>query len=88
MSVYLLALLIGIVAGLRADLVAIDLDDPSIRGAGPKTLLPNLVFSLERAAIREVWSAGRAIVRDGRHVRQEEAGRAFDAAMSSLWGDA
>jgi len=78
----------SIVAGLRADLVAIDLDDPSIRGAGPKTLLPNLVFSLERAAIREVWSAGRAIVRDGRHVRQEEAGRAFDAAMSSLWGDA
>jgi len=72
--------------GLRADLVAIDLDDPSIRGADPRTILPNLVFSLERTAIRDVWSAGRHIVRDGRHTMQEEAGRSFDAAMSSLWG--
>ncbi|HWV39353.1 MAG TPA: formimidoylglutamate deiminase [Vulgatibacter sp.] len=73
--------------GRRADLVAIDLDDPSIRGADLRTLLPNVVFSLERTAIRDVWSAGRHLVRDGRHPLQEEAGRAFDAAMASLWRD-
>lgn len=78
----------SIESGLRADLLAIDLDDPSIRGADPRTLLANLVFSLERTAIRDVWSAGRHIVRDGRHSIQEEAGRSFDAAMASLWSRA
>ncbi|HEY0839747.1 MAG TPA: formimidoylglutamate deiminase, partial [Vulgatibacter sp.] len=75
-------------AGRRADLVAIDLDDPSIAGASPQTLLPNLVFSLERTAIREVWARGRQIVEGGRHVAQEETIRRFGEAMQSLWSRA
>lgn len=74
--------------GRRADLVAVDLDDPSIAGASPETLLPSLVFSLERTAIREVWSGGRAVVDGGRHVAQEEATRRFGDVMRSLWARA
>ncbi len=74
-----------IAVGAAADLVSIDLDDPSIAGADEANLLPNLVFSAERTAIREVWSRGRQIVAEGRHLQQEQATRAFSEAMRRLW---
>ena len=42
-----------------ADFFTVDLDDPSIAGARPDDLLAGVVFSLERTAIRDVWSAAR-----------------------------
>ena len=74
-----------IAPGLQADLVAVDLDDPSICGATPDTLLPNVVFSLERTALREVWVGGRQVVREGRHPAQEATVRAFAETMERLW---
>lgn len=74
-----------IAPGLRADLIGVDLDDPSIAGANDSTLLPSAVFSLERTAIREVWSEGRQIVAEGRHPDQERIVREFEEAMLALW---
>src|SRR5260370_38275430 len=51
--------------GKPADFVSIDLDDPSIAGADEKTLAANVVFSLERTAIKEVYVAGRPLVAEG-----------------------
>lgn len=75
----------AIEVGLPADLLAFDLDDPSICGAGPDTLLSTLVFSAERTALKDVWANGKRIVADGRHVAQEAAVRNFQTVMKRLW---
>lgn len=72
--------------GAPADLVAVDLEDPSICGASPATWIANLVFSAERTAIRDVWVGGRQIVEEGRHRLQEETVREFGELMRRLWG--
>ena len=74
-----------IAPGLHADLIGVDLDDPSICGATADTLLANVVFSLERTALRDVWIGGRNVVRDGRHPEQERTVRAFAQTMEKLW---
>jgi formimidoylglutamate deiminase len=75
----------AIESGKAADLVAFDLDDPSICGADPATLLSTLVFSAERTAIRDVWIGGRQVVVDGKHIEQERAVADFGKAMRALW---
>ncbi len=70
--------------GYQADLMAVDLDDPSIAGATAEDLLATVVFGLERTAIREVWCAGRQLVCDGYHPRQRETAQAFARVMRRL----
>ena len=72
--------------GKPADFLAIDLDDPSIAGAGEKILTTNVVFSLERTAIKEVNVAGRPVVVDGQHQLQEGIIAQFAALQKRLWG--
>jgi formimidoylglutamate deiminase len=57
--------------GGPADFFTVDLDDPSIAGSDPEHLLANIVFSLSRAAVRDVVVGGKQIVKTGRHVDQE-----------------
>lgn len=57
--------------GAPADFFTVDLDDPSIAGSSVDDLLANIVFSLSRAAIRDVVVAGERIVENGRHKDQE-----------------
>jgi formimidoylglutamate deiminase len=49
----------GIVAGAPADLVALDLEHPEIRGVEPGDLPAAVVFSGTAALVRETWVAGR-----------------------------
>ena len=72
--------------GASADFFTVDLDDPSIAGAGADALLPAVVFSLERTAIRDVVVRGARIIEDGRHARQAEIVADFTRAMRELWG--
>jgi formimidoylglutamate deiminase len=74
--------------GRPADFISLDLNDPSIRGADSDSLLANIVFSLERSAVRDVYVGGRRVVHDGRHLREESIGRAFAAAQRKLWSGA
>jgi 5-methylthioadenosine/S-adenosylhomocysteine deaminase len=53
-----------LVAGRRADLVALDLDDPSLWPE--QSLGKNVVYSLSARAVREVMVDGRVVVEDGR----------------------
>jgi formimidoylglutamate deiminase len=59
------------------DFFTVDLNDPSIAGASSDTLLSNIVFSMSRTAIRDVVVAGREIVKDGRHINQDEIVESF-----------
>ena len=52
--------------GKQADVIAIDLDRPSL--APRQTALSSLVYSFDTEALRHLWVAGEQRVRDGRHL--------------------
>jgi len=69
----------------QADFFTVDLDDPSIAGAEPESLLNHIVFSLERTAIRDVCIGGELAISDGRHPLQGDIVAKFGALQKSLW---
>lgn len=73
--------------GLAADFFTVDLSDPSIAGASAQDLLPVIVFSLSRAAVRETAVGGRLVVEDGRHAAQGEIVSRFAALQRKLWSE-
>jgi formimidoylglutamate deiminase len=72
-------------AGKPADFFTVDLDDPSIAGASQNDLLAGIVFTLTRAAVREVVVAGKPVVSEGRHLIQEEVVERFNDLQKKLW---
>jgi formimidoylglutamate deiminase len=72
--------------GRPADFFSVALDDPSMAGAGPESLLSHIVFSAERTAVRDVAVGGKFIVRDGRHASQGEIIEDFNRVQRDLWG--
>ncbi|MGH9942897.1 MAG: formimidoylglutamate deiminase [Pyrinomonadaceae bacterium] len=75
----------ALAAGRPADFFTVDLNDPSIAGTGADDLLPAIVFSLARTAVREVVVGGELIVNGGRHPRREEIVSRFTALQRRLW---
>ena len=71
--------------GRPADFFTVNLYDPSIAGADPETLLANVVFSLERRAIRDVWIGGRQRISSGRHALHGLAVGRFVDLQKRLW---
>ncbi|HMF58608.1 MAG TPA: amidohydrolase family protein, partial [Pyrinomonadaceae bacterium] len=69
-----------------ADFFTVDMDDPSIAGASIDDLLPAIVFSLSRTAVREVAVGGKLIVEDGHHRASAEVAEKFSALQRKLWG--
>jgi formimidoylglutamate deiminase len=74
-------------AGAFADFFTVDLNDLSIAGNTAEDMLPILVFSLNRSAIRDVVVGGRMIVRDQRHVQQEEIVGRYRELHKKVWAD-
>ncbi|WCR10879.1 formimidoylglutamate deiminase [Paracoccus stylophorae] len=54
-------------AGCRADLCAVSLNNPVMAGRDGDRMLDSLIFGGGDGLIRDVWSAGRHVVRQGRH---------------------
>jgi formimidoylglutamate deiminase len=73
-------------AAASADFFTVDLDDPSIAGAGEDDLLSSIVFSLSRTAVKDVIVGGKRIVEDGRHTHQEDIVERFKKLQKKLWG--
>jgi len=71
--------------GRAADFFTVDLNDCSVAGADSESLLGHVVFSMERTAVRDVSVAGELVVRDGRHLLQEEIVREFGDVQRNLW---
>jgi formimidoylglutamate deiminase len=71
--------------GKPADFFTVDLDDPSITGASQNDLLAAIVFTLSRAAVREVVVAGKPVVSEGRHLIEEEVVERFNDLQKKLW---
>ena len=71
--------------GNVADFFTVALDDPAIAGASTDTLLSSIVFSLPRAAVREVVIGGKPIVSEGQHLIQEEIIERFGDLQKRPW---
>ena len=72
-------------SGRPADFFTVALDDPSLAGASPGSLLSHIVFSAERTAVRDVAVGGKFVVRDGRHPLAGEIVDEFIRVQKELW---
>jgi formimidoylglutamate deiminase len=73
------------VTGSLADAFTVDLDDISIAGHSNEDLLPILVFSLNRSAIRDVIVNGICIVRDQVHPLHAEIVARYREVHRRVW---
>jgi 5-methylthioadenosine/S-adenosylhomocysteine deaminase len=75
--------------GRWADIIRLDLDDPGfVPVLTDDDLVAHAVWSVSRAAVRDVWVGGRQVVRDGECLTVDllEAGRRVQAAATKLAG--
>ncbi|QIB67086.1 formimidoylglutamate deiminase [Kineobactrum salinum] len=73
-----------IAVGKWADLLALREDTPDQLIARGDTCLDSLVFTGDNRSICDVWSAGRHLVRDGRHCRRDAILRAYAGTLRQL----
>ncbi len=64
-------------AGYRADLVVLDGNHQLLCGRTPDAALDSWIFAGDRSMINSVWVAGRAVVEQGVHAKQDALGSAF-----------
>jgi len=71
--------------GRPADFFTVSLFDPSVVGADTGSLLAQVVFALERRAIRDVWVGARPRLANGRHPLQGAIIGRFVELQQRLW---
>ncbi|WP_170328248.1 formimidoylglutamate deiminase [Ruegeria arenilitoris] len=72
-------------AGDWGDLIGLSTDTPALAGRGSDQLLDSLLFSGQGGnAITDVWSAGRHMVKNGRHALRDRIVADYVALMKSL----
>ncbi|HEY6918712.1 MAG TPA: formimidoylglutamate deiminase [Tabrizicola sp.] len=70
--------------GEWADLLALDTGDLRLEGVAEDQLLDAFVFAGRDGLVTDLWSAGRHIVRSGRHIAREAVENRFRATMRRL----
>jgi formimidoylglutamate deiminase len=70
--------------GPLADLVALDADHIDLDGRQGDTLLDSFIFAGDDRMVQDVWSAGRHMVRGGRHVARDSIAAAYRATLCDL----
>lgn len=78
----------GLQSGARADFLVLDMRDTSLLGVPPSHTLDALVFSSPGDAIRDVYVAGQAVIRNRRHAAQDAIAARFEQAIQALWAPA
>ncbi len=73
-----------IALGEWADLTAIDSSTPALCALQTHQLLDGLVFAATDSVVTDVWSAGRHMVQNGRHVKREQIIAGYKSAMQSV----
>lgn len=72
--------------GLWADLLALDLTGPEFEGRLGDQILDSWIFATGDGRVSAVWSAGREIVREGRHIARTAVAARYGATMRRLGG--
>lgn len=78
-------------AGRRADLVAVDLEDPSLGGLigtpnAEAAVLAALILGGHTRLVTDVWVGGRHEVRAGECLRWKQAAQAYGAVVDKVFG--
>ena len=73
-----------IAPGYLADLIALDADDADLIGRSGDQILDTWIFARDDRLVRDVWSAGRHVVQNGRHVARETISADYRACLSRL----
>lgn len=73
-----------IAQGCFADLLALDATAIDLEGREGDEILDAYIFAGDDRMVRDVWSAGRHVVRDGKHVKGDAIRAAYRAAMKRL----
>jgi formimidoylglutamate deiminase len=71
--------------GRPADFFTVNLYDPSIAGCDQESLLANILFSMERRAIKDVWVGARQRIGNGRHVAHGPIVGRFVDSQRRIW---
>lgn len=74
----------AIASGRIADLVALDGDATDLIGRQGDAVLDTWIFATGDALVSDVWSAGRHVVRDRRHIARDAITRAYRACLTRL----
>ncbi|GAE57355.1 formimidoylglutamate deiminase [Xanthomonas arboricola] len=74
----------GIRVGASADLLELDPTHPALLARNDDALLDSWLFAARGGAVRTVWRAGRAVVRNGRHVDRTRVAARFAGVLQSL----
>ena len=70
--------------GKLADLVALDDETTDLYLKDGDMILDSYIFASDDQCISDVWSAGRHMVRDGRHIARDQITSAYKQTMASL----
>ncbi|MEP2029787.1 MAG: formimidoylglutamate deiminase [Paracoccaceae bacterium] len=70
--------------GNWADLVTLDANDPNLLGRTGDTILDSYIFASDDHLVKEVWSAGRHVVKSGQHVRRDEIVAGYRRVIAQL----
>ncbi|MBY6140056.1 formimidoylglutamate deiminase [Leisingera daeponensis] len=73
-----------IAEGALADLVAIDSGVPALCALKSEQLLDGLCFAAGDDTVTNVWSAGRHVVKQGRHIARDEVVEGYRKAVKAL----
>lgn len=73
-----------IAVGAWADLLALDAGALALAGLTGDAVIDAWTFASDDRLVTEVWSAGRHVVKAGRHVRREAVETRYRAAIASL----
>jgi formimidoylglutamate deiminase len=71
-------------AGRWADLLTLDAESLLMWGCAEDEILDRWIFAGDDSLVREVWSAGRAVVENGRHVQHEQIARRYRFVIQEL----
>jgi len=71
--------------GKRADLVGLDLENVAFAACPPETILDTWLFGGGRELVKDVVAGGAHLVRDGRHVRGDDARARYTKTMRRLF---
>jgi formimidoylglutamate deiminase len=74
----------AIEAGRRADLVVLDTADPALVEQAASDALDAAIFGPARHPVRDVMAGGRWIVREGRHLAEDEVLERYRAALARM----
>ena len=76
----------ALAVGASADLLTLRADHPTLAGNAGDAILDAWIFSAGNELVDCVWSGGRKVVRNGRHILREKIAARFKAAMRRLCG--